>query len=56
MRDDEIETPIPLVPGLEAPRRRRCGPWDERADGFHVCRKCGRLDPLDFLDLEDDES
>jgi len=34
--------------------KRRCGPWDERPDGTHACRKCGRLDPLDF-DLDQEE-
>lgn len=36
-----------------AKRTLRCGPWDEREDGTHVCRKCGRLDPIDFIDEAD---
>lgn len=45
--------PCPVHPNLPDPAKRtlRCGPWDEREDGTHVCRKCGRVDPLD-LDLD----
>lgn len=38
------------VPGEQPARQSRCGPWDEGAAGIHVCRKCGRLDPLDVVD------
>jgi hypothetical protein len=36
--------------GLPTERRLRCGPW---VDGR--CEKCGRLDPLDFMEEDDDQ-
>jgi hypothetical protein len=35
-----------------SPIRPRCGPWIEQPGGFHKCEKCGRLDPLDFIEDE----